>query len=235
MKKRKINVEIMIIVALVALLAGYKLLDATSYRFVEAKAVHYLCQKYDAQPEDFELVDYNQSHIYWEEFFVFLEKPVWIDFSFEFEYNDRKFIVNRFEGKFYDDYQLDDIEKWCTEWLQNNVDERIIGLEIDSRNIAFYQKNANKSNYYILTEEDAEEFLNNYSLNYRKKYAIFIYYHDENIDKFDVEEYNEEMGSKLRLKLVLGDNVLVSNSNYSVIKETQKYETSEWINHYKLS
>ena len=71
MKKRKINVEIMIIVALVALLAGYKLLDATSYRFVEAKAVHYLCQKYDAQPENFELVDYKRAQIYWDDYYIF--------------------------------------------------------------------------------------------------------------------------------------------------------------------
>lgn len=232
MKKRKINVEIMIIVALVALLAGYKLLDATSYRFVEAKAVHYLCQKYDAQPEDFELVDYNQSHIYWEEFFVFLEKPVWIDFSFEFEYNDRKFIVNRFEGKFYDDYQLDDIEKWCTEWLKKNVDERIIGLQLDSFSIAIYEKNINKNNY-ILTEQDTEDFLNNYSLNYTFNTTILIYYYEENVDRTLKSKIKKEIRSRAQQELTLNELIFVDYfdlSKYKIEKCIHKQKSFEWFN-----
>lgn len=50
------------------------------------------------------------------------------------------FFVNRDKGRFYDDCQLEDIENWSTERLKENVDERIIGIDLDSGHIRKYQK-----------------------------------------------------------------------------------------------
>ena len=125
---KKIIIGVLVVISCIGL---YKVLDTTSYIFVKAKAEHYLCQKYDAKPSEIELVDYKHAKPYWNHDPIISEIH-WTDFSFEFEYNNKKFFVNRDEGKFYDDYQLEDIEKWCTQWLKENIDERIVGLEIDS-------------------------------------------------------------------------------------------------------
>lgn len=117
-KKRRIKNIIWVIILLT-------LANLFAYPVVGAQAKIYLSLKYKEPPSKFELVDHNQSHFTREEYKVFLTKTKWVDFSFEYKYNDRLFFVNRDKGRFYDDYQLEDVENWCTEWLQDNVDENI--------------------------------------------------------------------------------------------------------------
>ena len=93
-----------------------------AYPVIAAQAKIYLSLKYKESPTKFELVDHNQSYVRSEEYEVFFMKPKWVDFSFEYKYNDRLFFVNRDKGRFYDDYQLEDIENWSTEWLHKNVE-----------------------------------------------------------------------------------------------------------------
>lgn len=139
--KKQIKTIILIIVILISGVVGYKIIDRSSLAFIQTKAIDYLCEKYDASVNEFELVDYNSPHIYWKEHNIFFQKPVWINPSFEFIYNGRLFIVSKMNNEFYDDYQLEDVEIWCTEWCQNNVDDRITAVEIDSSNTLFsYQE-----------------------------------------------------------------------------------------------
>ena len=136
-KKRK-SIKIIFLAIILLTLA-----NLFAYPVVAAQAKIYLSLKYKESPTKFELVDHNQSHVRSKEYAVFFTQPVWIDFSFEYKYNDRLFFVNRDKGRFYDDYQLEDIENWCTEWLKENVDERIIGIDLDSDHIRKYQKEFN--------------------------------------------------------------------------------------------
>ena len=119
-KNRKKSIIIAIVVVVLCLV-GYKIADKVSYPLVRAKAVLYLADKYDAKISDFEMTDYIHSRFIIEDEnpYDLKFKPKWKDFAFEFKYKDRKFIVNRYKGKFYDDYQLEDIEKWCSDWLKN--------------------------------------------------------------------------------------------------------------------
>lgn len=234
MNKNKIIITsvVSLFVAL-ALLGGYKLLDTVCYPLVKAEAEYYLCKKYNAGPEEFELVDYKRAKIYWDDPYIFFLTPKWTDFSFEFKYNNRNFFVNRENGEFYDDYQLEDIEKWCTEWLQENVDERIIGLQITNENIANYQKNARKSDYYVITEEDAKEFLNNYSINFPDNFAHKIYYYESNIlNETEMWDVNEEIENKAHQTLNLDEKIFayyLDKNKYSINKITEKPNDHQWI------
>lgn len=130
-----------------------------AYPVVAAQAKIYLSLKYKESPTKFELVDHNQSYVRSEEYEVFFMKPKWVDFSFEYKYNDRLFFVNRDKGRFYDDYQLEDIEKWSTEWLQKNIDKRIVGIELNSNHIFKYQKKLKNSK---INQNEIETFLHEY-------------------------------------------------------------------------
>ena len=186
-KKKKIEAFIIIFVFL--LVGTVFLLNTTSYSFVKARAVNYLCDKYDANKDEFELVDYKPSKIYIGSSGEIEQHLAFSDFSFEFKYKDKNFFVNRYKGKFYDDYQIDDIEKWCTEWLKENVDENILGFSLESNNIAFYQTNAKKSNKYIVNKKDAEDFVINC---YSEDYLTCIFYYDEKIKE---KNYQKERDS----------------------------------------
>lgn len=170
-KKRK-SIKIIFLAIILLTLA-----NLFAYPVVAAQAKIYLSLKYKESPTKFELVDHNQSHVRSKEYAVFFTQPVWIDFSFEYKYNDRLFFVNRDKGRFYDDYQLEDIENWCTEWLKENVDERIIGIDLDSDHIRKYQKEFNNRK---LIENDTKEFLNYFFLYpYNDEYYCMASFYDE--------------------------------------------------------
>ncbi|MBR6391815.1 MAG: hypothetical protein IKS12_00885, partial [Eubacterium sp.] len=107
-KKKKIALFIIIFTFL--LVGTVFLLNTTSYSFVKARAVNYLCDKYDADKDEFELVDYKHSKLYIASSGEWVQHLAFSDFSFEFKYKDKNFFVNRYKGKLYDDYQIDDIE-----------------------------------------------------------------------------------------------------------------------------
>ena len=125
MSKKNKKWIIIVILILLSVLCACMILNLSSYHFVKARAVNYLCDKYDADKDEFELVDYLHSGFHEEPDGEWVDFINWHDFSFEFKYKNKSFFVNRYNGKFYDDYQIEDIEKWCTEWLKENVDEHI--------------------------------------------------------------------------------------------------------------
>ncbi|MGN1420993.1 MAG: hypothetical protein ACI4XC_05720 [Eubacterium sp.] len=223
MKNKKIQIPIIVIACIIALAGVYKLLDSVCYPFVEAKAENYLCEKYDAQPEEFELIDYNQAHLFWEEYKIFFQKPIWIDFSFEFEYNDRLFIVCRDEDGFYDDYQFEDIELWCTEWLQENVDKRIIGFDFKTNDILTYLKTTNINYAYVLSKNDAKDFLMNYNVN--KKYSIFFYYDPKGPGYYGI---NEELGETIKNVLGCESECTAEYLQEKPVRVIDKFKEDKW-------
>lgn len=227
-----------IIVSLfVIIVAGFcilKVANVFSYTYVKAKAQIYLSQKYDAKISDFEIVDYRKSGIYWSDRYIFWITPEWVDFCFEFEYNDKNFMVNRIDGKFYDDYQLDDIEVWCTEWLQENVDERINGVYLRSTDIVYYLKNSGHKNNYVITKGDAKEFLDNYSYQGEEECHCFFYYYDKNADGDDNHDVRidiqNEIYNKLSKKIRISERPCVFQAkNSDIVKQDIKYEDDEWV------
>lgn len=223
MKKKK--KKLLIIVLSVAVIAGvgYKIADKFYAPLVQTKAVSYLCHKYDAKPDEFEMVDYNQAHIELKEYEIFFQKPVWVDFSFEYKYNDRNFVVNRNKNNFCDDYQMEDIQNWCTEWLKENVDERIVGFEFNTDDILYYLSVPKKGYGYVISKDDAKDFL----LRYKSfgDYNVFYYYDSNGSNYYGIdEELSKEIGSKLQM----GDRASAQYTDKSVNKKIDKFREYSW-------
>ena len=148
----------------------------------------------------------------------------------EFEYNGRKFFVNRNDGKFYDDYQLEDIENWCTEWLQKNIDENIVGIELIIDNYFNYIANCDKSNNYVLTKSDTKEFLDNYSYGKYNYYQTIFYYN--NYDHSNELEYTKQLKAKIKDKIKISDYIHISNSPYPKLFKNTNKAIEGWGTHY---
>lgn len=213
----KVKKWIKIIFGVVVLLT---LANLFAYPVVSAQAKIYLSLKYKDAPSKFELVDHNQAHLRSEEYQVFFMKPVWVDFSFEYKYNDRLFFVNRDKGRFYDDYQLEDIENWCTEWLKENVDERIIGIDLDSGHIRKYQKVFNNKKLY---KNITKDFLYYYFSGYLDEYYMANFYDESMIHESDIESEKSKLGIIILNKLKIAETAQTNIINLSQYK-SYKYK-----------
>lgn len=226
-KVKKQTKWIKIIFGVVVLLM---LANLFAYPVVSAQAKIYLSLKYKDAPSKFELVDHNQAHLRSEEYQVFFMKPVWVDFSFEYKYNDRLFFVNRDKGRFYDDYQLEDIEKWSTEWLQENVDKRIVGIELNSNHIFKYQSKFNNNK---INQDETEKFLHNYfSGNLDDLYFACLNNEHQPANDNDNLKINKMIYKKLNLIGINSESYIksLSNSNYEIEKSKTGYST--WTTYY---
>ena len=211
-KKRK-SIKIIFLAIILLTLA-----NLFAYPVVAAQAKIYLSLKYKESPTKFELVDHNQSHVRSKEYAVFFTQPVWVDFSFEYKYNDRLFFVNRDKGRFYDDYQLEDIENWCTEWLKENVDERIIGIDLDSDHIRKYQKEVNNRK---LIENDTKEFLYYYFSGYLDEYYMADFYDESLIQDDDIESEKKKLSNAIIKKLKI---IGITHTNIIDLSQDKSYK-----------
>lgn len=168
---------IIISLLLIFLLAGCKAIQVDDSN-VKAMSLDYLCDKYDAEIDEFELLDYESSHIEWSSVGELLEIPKKFKCSLQFRYNGREFFVIQDKGRFYDDYQLEDIEGYCTELLKKEIDNRIKGVKIDTYDIIrYYRLFPNVK----LEKNNAKQFLSNIK-------ELRIYYLDIKIDKYNKQE-----------------------------------------------
>ena len=223
MKNNKKRKSIKIIFLAIILLT---LANLFAYPVVAAQAKIYLSLKYKETPTKFELVDHNQSYMRSEEYEVFFMKPKWVDFSFEYKYNDRLFFVNRDKGRFYDDYQLEDIENWCTEWLKENVDERIIGIDLDSDHIRKYQKEFNNRKLYKSITKD---FLYYYFSGYLDEYYMANFYDESMIHESDIESEKSKLGSIILNKLKIAGT---AQTNIINLSQDKSYKYKHFKNFY---
>ena len=219
-KKRK-SIKIIFLAIILLTLA-----NLFAYPVVAAQAKIYLSLKYKESPTKFELVDHNQSHVRSEEYEVFFMKPKWVDFSFEYKYNDRLFFVNRDKGRFYDDYQLEDIENWCTEWLKENVDERIIGIDLDSGHIRKYQKVFNNKKLY---KNITKDFLYYYFSGYLDEYYMANFYDESMIHESDIESEKSKLGSIILNKLKIAGT---AQTNIINLSQDKSYKYKHFKNFY---
>lgn len=207
-----------VIVVVLGIIFGIQAYKARNFDYVHEKSLEYLCEKYDAQPEEFELVYYNQAHYTQVEVGFLDYEKVWVDFSFEYVYKDRHFVVSRNKNGFYDDYQFDDIQKWCTEWLQKNADERIVGINFNTNNIINFYENTGYDFSYVLSKKDAKKFLLNYT---NKDEFVHIYFFDLYYTDDDIKLYNEELCEKVNN--TLGDD-LICGANYTQERPSKRID-----------
>ena len=197
-KKTKTKIIVAVLAVCLAVFGAYKFVDTYSHSYVENKAINYLCQKYDEDASAFEVLDYRQAGIGFRDNGLIIGNIVWVNFAFEVKYNDKTFFVKKYKGEYYDDYQLEDIEKWCTDWLKDNVDERFTGFNLETDDIIWYLITEKRGNKYLITESNAEEILNCVPFREfnRYDYDSTVFYYDGSKES-DTDNLDEELMKKL--------------------------------------
>ena len=217
--KKRVAAAIIIVIASVLCIGIGVSADKVIYPCAKAKAVEYLCDKYDAEKSEFKLVDHRNAGAYWDaskdEFFQHL---AWKDFAFEFEYNGKNFYVNRCNGKFFDDYQLDDIELWCTEWLKSNVDKSIIGVQLNDFLVKNYYDENGKNYAETVEQSEAEKIMCGSSFDTN------VYYRFDN----DSNLTRDEMSAKIRECLAPNESLRAVKSDFDVTRKDYKPDFANW-------
>lgn len=183
MKNNKLRIIVILIcVVILTIVSGFIFVNYQKQRPVE-----YLTEKYSANVDDFEFVDFKIRH-----FFIDMDriKGGWQRSKWHYKYNDVIFTIEYDDEKkvYVDDYQLEEVFEWSVEYLQKNIDERIVGVDLDS-SYFYYDplfETVSKKNdeNKIIRKEDIPNFLKS-----QLKHDMGFYYvgNVENEDKLDQE------------------------------------------------
>ena len=140
-----------------------------------------------------------------------------VGYSLEFEYNGRNFIVSKTDNELYDDYQLENIQEWCTDWLKNNADLNMRDLSLDTDDILNYCENNNTDYSYVITEADAKNLVVNYITNGSND----MFYCGKSADDSIGESATSALGVKFKISPIFTDE--------KIEKNIYKCSTSSWM------
>ena len=138
MKKKKKAVTIILIVFILVfgvIFGGYFAIKTVMTK----GAINYLQDKYNISYNQITVLDYEMKKPGNDTSFLLLNK-YWSPYKWELEYNNKSFFVNRIDGKYYDDYQLDEIESVATEYI-NNFKKRYYDLYHANNTAIYLHKN----------------------------------------------------------------------------------------------
>ena len=156
MKKKKKAITIILIVFILVfgvIFGGYFAIKTVMTK----GAINYLQDKYNMSYNQITVLEYEMKKPGNDTSFLPLN-TYWSPYKWELEYNNKSFFVNRIDGKYYDDYQLDEIESVATEWFKQNIDDKIVGIKLSSANIINYQ--ARIAGNITISENNIKDFLN---------------------------------------------------------------------------
>lgn len=191
-------------------------------------AKRYIANKYNIETDLISEVSYTKKHLE-PDFVLFENFNIWVVPSrWKFNYGEREFNVEYINDHFVDDYQLEDLEIWCTEYLQDNVDSNISGIELYSDMIFHdntYDMFSKRSRYYTVRsskslsysdnklwkQEDISEFLNYQFDNYK---YLGVFYKTDNISKYNTTDINSSYDNLVQ---TLNHNATISNCTLTPI------------------
>ena len=221
MKKKTITIILIVFILVFgSIFGGYFVTKAVMTK----GAIDYLKGKYDVSEYQLEIVDYEMG-MYRIEPTDWIFEPFeinWYNYKWKFEYDNKSFFVNRINDRYYDDYQLDDLQIWMTEWLKCNIDGNIVGVQLDSSYLIKYQMNfGNKS---LITKDKIIDFFNTDCIyDDNNKFADFMLalYVDDSYYYQISEQENEYILNSIKEK--------IPNSQFEIIEKAQndKVEKSE--------
>lgn len=157
----------------------------------------YLAHKYHTKITDYKVVEYFPDFLSYD-----LGGGFYLEdggLIYEYKVNGRQFEVDFFDFQFYDAYQMEDVEKWIVEELQENIDENISFVDIGSgtvygvydrdkekyQNIVWTRNNIDMlikglrwDNIYIKTDE-IEKYIRTKSFSGIKNYNAFFDTNDQ--------------------------------------------------------
>lgn len=151
--KKILSIIITITIIIVFIFGGYFAIKTVMTK----GAINYLQDKYNMSYNQITVLDYEMKKPGNDTSFLPLN-TYWSPYKWELEYNNKSFFVNRIDGKYYDDYQLDEIESVATEWFKQNIDNNIVGIKLSSANIINYQ--ARITGKVTINENNIKDFLN---------------------------------------------------------------------------
>ena len=175
MKKRTIK-KIILSVLIAVIIIGF-----AAYIICLQAPKEYLSEKYNVPKSEFTAVFLSpkkhekETALFWDE----CEYDYWVPTQWTIEYYD---------GYYVDDYQLDDLWKWCVDYLQKNIDPNIDGIQLYETDLYYSIKNDygsrihSEKQYYskVWTEDDVELFL-------RQKAGVPVYYKVNKINEYTYE------------------------------------------------
>lgn len=191
-------------------------------------AKRYIANKYNIETDLISEVSYTKKHLE-PDFVLFENYNIWVVPSrWKFNYGEREFNVEYINDHFVDDFQLEDLEIWCTEYLQDNVDSNISGIELYSDMIFHdntYDMFSKRSRYYTVRsskslsysdnklwkQEDISEFLNYQFDNYKH---LGVFYKTDNISKYNTTDINSSYDNLVQS---LNHNATISNCTLTPI------------------
>ncbi|MGN1124455.1 MAG: hypothetical protein ACI4RR_08940 [Eubacterium sp.] len=146
-------------------------------------AKNYLAEKYNVEKSEIQLIDGRSPTIIWHNNGNIIGEPEWVDMSIKYKMNDREFFVQRLDFKFYDDYQIYDLEELGTKWLQENIDKYIEGISIESSIVYDFQLISQSNHMMCFSFDNVCEFLSFYFIQSEVRPIITISNNDD--DKID--------------------------------------------------
>ena len=242
MKNKRVLLVAAITITIASLIVGLFLTRESRANYA---AKRWLSNKYDWSMSDIKIIDYQKDYFSSDIGFFFLDAPNTVTYhnkQWICQYNERQFNLEKYGNTYADDYQLEDIFNWCTDFLKQNVNKNISGVEI-SGDIFFngytyvislpdLRFNKTYKNDYkllwdsnkVFTESDSELIIN--TLSEKDKLAIF--YTVDNLSEYidisnDIELANENYYSisenildNLKDKQISNNSliVLVNENNY---------------------
>ncbi|MDD6603564.1 MAG: hypothetical protein PUE73_04440 [Eubacteriales bacterium] len=137
----------------------------------------YLANKYDTKMSDYKVYDYCPGNFHFD---IDYWAVVWHDSYLVYEAKDdgRIFNVKFMNFRYYDAYQMNDVEQWLVEILQERIDENIDVVNIGANSVygIYDQKNGHYKNV-LWTKNNVDEILIREMIN-----GIFI--KDDNIEDY---------------------------------------------------
>lgn len=213
MKMKKIlSIIITITIIIVFIFGGYFVT-----KIVMTKgAINYLQDKYNMSYNQITVLDYEMKKPGNDTSFLPLN-TYWSPYKWELEYNNKSFLVNRIDGKYYDDYQLDEIESVATEWFKQNVDNNIVGIKLSSANIINYQ--ARIAGNVTINENNIKDFLND-----KNTYSGINRFTNYDVDLMVESTYFDTLSQTDKNNLLdeVKDNLPNSHIQYIVGTDTSK-------------
>ena len=232
MKKNKIITGIVIFASLLCAISILAIVNSRANN-PEIMKTH-LSQKYGIDKNEIKVLEYIPQHLDTDFGFFGLDATNTMNYvnrKWRCEYKNREFIVEYYNLKYMDDYQLEDIFNWCTEYLQENYDEEIVGVEVYSDII--YHSPTYDFDYElpwgsnkVFNKNDAKDLLNilsNIKSIIHQK-SITVFYETEDLYKYadvdsrglfclEKDRYYEFRTEKEMKLLYYGDcNIVVTTS-----------------------
>lgn len=117
-KKKRLKILLIVLAAVI--------ISVLAFIYVLPKM--YLAHKYDTKTSDYKIVDFSPAGFRYDLASGF----EWYNPKWELKHDGRDFNVVMLGVRLYDDYQLEDVEKWLIEELQTNIDKNISFVIIGS-------------------------------------------------------------------------------------------------------